>query len=153
MGFVLTWKSIFTLKDLKICVFSGALQIGILSSFISHPFISIVIGLLSGFLTAFFYLYFGPKLKKVHFSEANEILFIFLMNSIIGTLFVTPIVIRVYADSMTRFANLNPAYHMIYSGISLGIGAGFGLLGGLGERFLGEKRVYDDENFYNPEGT
>ena len=40
---------------------------------------------------------------------------------------------------------------MIYGGISLGIGAGFGFLCGLGERFMREKKVYDDEMFLHPD--
>lgn len=75
------------------------------------------------------------------------------MNSVIGTLVIIPIVIAASSANSAKLANLNPAYHMIYSAISLGIGSSFGLVGGLGERFLGEKRVYEDENFFNPEGS
>ena len=77
------------------------------------------------------------------------------MNSLIGALVLSPIVIAAYSSDQRYSApqNLNVGYHMIYSGVSFGVGSGFGFVAGLGERFLGEKRVYNDDNFFNPEGS
>ena len=61
-------------------------------------------------------------------------MFVYFLNSIIGTIVLAPIVIATY-ESVNRYpdiTNWNPAYHMIYSGVSLGIGAAFGFLCGLG---------------------
>ena len=134
-----TTRKIVNLDDIKFGIFSGVLQIGVVGNLIYDPFVSIVVGFSCGIITNLFYNSFGRKIKNKNFPEINVIVFIFLFNSILGAFLIAPILIKAY-EMTNRYSTIttwDPVSHMVYSGVSIGIGAGFGILLGLGERFIG----------------
>ena len=147
-------KKIIHFEDIKVSVFSGVVLVGVVGNFIIDPFISLAAGLLGGIVTASLCICSRAYFQKKEFAEINVMLYIYFLNSFLGVFLLGPIVIAVYEALNSRYPGIDswsPAYHMIYGGISLGIGAGFGFLCGLGERFLREKKTYDDELFLHPD--
>lgn len=115
---------------------SGVMEISILGAYLNTPFASIVIGAFAGIVTTLLgHFLHKNKINEGKIIDANGIFVVYFVNTFLCSFFVTPITILI--SEKYGFSNTSSkSFHMKYSGISLGIGIGFGLIGALMTKWI-----------------
>lgn len=115
---------------------SGVMEISILGAYLNTPFASIVIGAFAGIVTTLLgHFLHKNKINEGKIIDANGIFVVYFVNTFLCSFFVTPITILIF-EKYGSSNTLSKSFHMKYSGISLGIGIGFGLIGALMTKWI-----------------
>ena len=127
-------KGRIQLEHLNFSILGGVIYITILGSLIRDPWVALVLGSGGSFLT-YILLLIKEKLKPSRYVfDTKNLIPVLLINSIVASALAVPLVLLAYSDRGYEKQNdivYEKVNHMIYTGISLGIGFGFGLLAGL----------------------
>ena len=131
----------------------GVIYITILGSLIRDPWVALVLGSGGSFLT-YILLLIKEKLKPSRYVfDTKNLIPVLLINSIVASALAVPLVLLAYSDRGYEKQNdivYEKVNHMIYTGISLGIGFGFGLLAGLLKCIISQSPVLRDITFFTP---
>lgn len=137
-----------TFHHINMTIISGVLQISIIGGFIRTPYVAILVGAFSGIVTSLLSCYLQPKINKSKIIDAKGIIVVYLINCILCSYFICPIIIKAYENAYTNLF-YNEGYHMIYTTISLGIGFCFGVLAGALRSCIKEDNNLLDNQFFN----
>lgn len=139
---------VITFHQINMSILSGVIQISIIGGFIQTPYVSLLVGAFAGIVTGILSHFVQNKINGKQFRDAKGVIVIYLINCILCSYFVCPIIIKAYKNTNAAL-DYNEGFHMIYTAISLGIGFGFGLLAGAFRSCIKEENNLSDMEFFN----
>lgn len=89
---------VITLQVINLAFISGAIQISIIATFIQTPYVAMLVGVLSGVVTSILFLFFFEKLNRNYFRDSKGLIFVYLVNVLLCSFFVCPIIIKAYEN-------------------------------------------------------
>ena len=89
---------VVTLEIINLAFLSGAIQISIIGTFILTPYVAMLVGVFSGVITSLLFLFYFDKLNRGYFRDSKGLIFVYLVNVLFCSFFVSPIIIKAYEN-------------------------------------------------------
>lgn len=141
-------NGVVTFHHINMSILSGVLQISIIGGFIKTPYVSLLVGAFAGIVTSLLSSFVHWKMNRNKETDAKGVIVVYLVNCLLCTYFICPIIIKAYMNVDSNL-DYNPAFHMIYTSISLGIGFLTGLIASIFRCCIKEENSILDVEFFN----
>lgn len=92
------FTGIVTLYSINMAILSGVIQISIIATFIKTPYVAMLAGVLGGILTTVLSLYLLSRINSTYFRDSKGLIVLYLVNVIVCSFFLSPIVIKAYEN-------------------------------------------------------